>query len=296
MADVNKIKLPDNSEYNIKDYRIPGIDTTPISGSENLITSGGVHKDIEDASLVVSTALNDLNIRVSEIEGTSSVSQSDYDDDQEVIATALNDLNDRVTIVEDDGIIAEPFSEIDPVSIEYYTKVEIDDLLSDIEETDPIFSASPAANITTSDITSWNNKTNNIGTVTQVKVGTTAYNPLSGVVSLPAYPTTLPASDVSSWAKEETKPTYTAAEVGAQEILVSGENLKTINNESLLGSGNISITGGSGGGGEANVIEAVTFNGTPATITNKTAEIIATIPTIESLTTAEIDTIWNNTL
>ena len=31
--------------------------------------------------------------------------------------------------------------------------------------------------------------TTNTGTVTQVKVGTTAYNPTSGVVSLPAYPT-----------------------------------------------------------------------------------------------------------
>lgn len=57
--------------------------------------------------------------------------------------------------------------------------------------------------------------TANIGTVTQVKVGTTAYNPSSGVVSLPAYPTTLPASDVSSWAKASTKPSYTYSEVGA---------------------------------------------------------------------------------
>lgn len=61
-----------------------------------------------------------------------------------------------------------------------------------------------------------------------------------------------------------------------QETLVSGTNIKTINNESLLGSGNISITGSSGG--EANVIESITFNGTPATITNKTAAITATIP------------------
>lgn len=44
--------------------------------------------------------------------------------------------------------------------------------------------------------------TKNIGTVTQVKVGDTAYNPSNGVVSLPAYPTTLPASDVSAWAKK----------------------------------------------------------------------------------------------
>ena len=57
--------------------------------------------------------------------------------------------------------------------------------------------------------------TANIGTVTQVKVGTTAYNPSSGVVSLPAYPTTLPASDVSSWAKQASKPSYTYSEVGA---------------------------------------------------------------------------------
>jgi hypothetical protein len=45
MADVKKIKLPDNSVYNIKDYRIPGVDTAPTSGSGNVITSGGVYKD-----------------------------------------------------------------------------------------------------------------------------------------------------------------------------------------------------------------------------------------------------------
>ena len=49
--------------------------------------------------------------------------------------------------------------------------------------------------------------------VTSVKVGTTTYNPSSGVVSLPAYPTSLPASDVYSWAKASTKPTYTLDEV-----------------------------------------------------------------------------------
>ena len=44
--------------------------------------------------------------------------------------------------------------------------------------------------------------TKNIGTVTGVKVGNTSYSPDNGVVSLPAYPTTLPASDVSAWAKK----------------------------------------------------------------------------------------------
>lgn len=39
-----------------------------------------------------------------------------------------------------------------------------------------------------------------------------------------------------------------AATSGLQPTLVSGTNIKTINNESILGSGNITIQGGSGGG------------------------------------------------
>ena len=46
---------------------------------------------------------------------------------------------------------------------------------------------------------------------------------------------------------------YTVKDENAQETLVSGQNIKTINNQSLLGSGNIDIQGGGGGGG--NVVE-----------------------------------------
>ena len=56
------------------------------------------------------------------------------------------------------------------------------------EETDPIFTASPAANITSTDITNWNNK-------------------------LSSYTETDPT--VPAWAKASTKPSYTASEVGA---------------------------------------------------------------------------------
>lgn len=49
--------------------------------------------------------------------------------------------------------------------------------------------------------------TTNTGTVTSVKVGTTSYSPSSGVVSLPAYPTSLPASDtVSTYSSTGTAP------------------------------------------------------------------------------------------
>lgn len=39
---IKKVKLPNNSVENINDARISGIDTTPTSGSTNVVTSGGV--------------------------------------------------------------------------------------------------------------------------------------------------------------------------------------------------------------------------------------------------------------
>ena len=73
------------------------------------------------------------------------------------------------------------------------------------------------------------------GDVSSVKVGSTTYNPDSnGVVSLPAYPTSLPASDVYSWAKSSSKPSYSASEVGAVPTS------RKVNGKAL--SSNISLT------------------------------------------------------
>ena len=65
--------------------------------------------------------------------------------------------------------------------------------------------------------------------------------------------------------------------VEAKNYLTAHQQLKTINNQSLVGEGNITISGGSGSG-EANIIEAITFNGSAVPVTNKTAAITATIP------------------
>ena len=54
--------------------------------------------------------------------------------------------------------------------------------------------------------------------------------------------------------------------IGAQEALVSGTNIKTINNESLLGSGNISISGGSG--------STTTWYGTCSTTASTAAKVV----------------------
>ena len=74
--------------------------------------------------------------------------------------------------------------------------------------------------------------TANIGTVTQVKVGSTAYNPTNGVISLPTYPTSLPASDTTSnYSATGTKPvngTAVAAALGTLDVSSVGGSGKYI--------------------------------------------------------------------
>ena len=82
--------------------------------------------------------------------------------------------------------------------------------------------------------------------------------------AISAIPTSLPASDVSAWAKEATKPSYTAAEVGAQPVLVSGTNIKTINGTSVIGSGNVNV------GGSVNGILKCNGSGTYSAVTSGT--------------------------
>ena len=56
------------------------------------------------------------------------------------------------------------------------------------EETDPVFSASAAAGITSNDIQNWNNKTSSIGTITGVSINGTsiATSGVANITSVPA--------------------------------------------------------------------------------------------------------------
>lgn len=56
------------------------------------------------------------------------------------------------------------------------------------------------------------------------------------------------ADTATTYTKTETDNAITAATSIKQDTLVSGTNIKTINGETLLGEGNITIEGGSGGG------------------------------------------------
>lgn len=139
--------------------------------------------------------------------------------------------------------------------------------LTSYTETDPVFSASEAASITSTDTTNWDTAYGwgnhaSAGYLTSSAIG----------VSVQAYD-----ADLTSWAA--------ITPSSKQDTLVSGTNIKTVNSNSLLGSGNVSvgtvtsITAGTGlsggtitGSGTIAIDSTVaTLSGTQ-TLSNKTLE------------------------
>lgn len=120
------------------------------------------------------------------------------------------------------------------------------------------------------------------GTITGVSANGTSVA-TSGVANIPAASTSKYGVTKLSSATNSTSTTLaaTASAVksaydlanGKQAKLVSGTNIKTINGTSILGSGDITISGGSGGGGsaakEVEIISAVTFNESNPALPNK---------------------------
>ena len=105
---------------------------------------------------------------------------------------------------------------------EVETQITSKGYITGFTESDPVFQASAASGITSQDITNWNNK-------------------LDSSALTPYY------------TSAQTDTAISNAKTVKQDTLVSGVNIKTINNQSLLGSGNIEIQGSSGGG--SNIIE-----------------------------------------
>lgn len=93
-----------------------------------------------------------------------------------------------------------------------------------------------------------------------------------GETTIPNFDAYADTVHITEQSLSSSQKTQARTNIGSQEMLVSGTNIKTINNESILGSGNITIQGG-GGGGEENVIESISINGTAQTVTNKNVDL-----------------------
>lgn len=74
----------------------------------------------------------------------------------------------------------------------------------------------------------WESFTNNTGTVTSIKVGSTSYNPTSGIVSLPAYPT-VNNGTLTITQNGTSAGTFTANQSGDNTIPLTDENVKQTN-------------------------------------------------------------------
>ena len=110
---------------------------------------------------------------------------------------------------------------------------------------------------TAGDLSNYYTKTETDGLL-DTKLDVTAYTP-TDLSNYYTKPETSGATEISTalaskadtattYTKTETDNAITAATSTKQDTLVSGTNIKTINNESILGEGNITIQGGGGSG------------------------------------------------
>ena len=105
------------------------------------------------------------------------------------------------------------------------------------------------------------------------------------------------ADTAATYTKTETDNAITAATSTKQDTLVSGTNIKTINGETLLGEGNITIEGGGGGGGtvDTEITSASTNPVTSAAIYNQFGGlklVKLTQSEYDSLTTKDNSTLY----
>lgn len=98
-----------------------------------------------------------------------------------------------------------------------------------------------------------------------VKLGAVEYASVEGIVSLPAYPTSLPASDVYAWAKAATKPSYAWSEITSKPTTLGGYGITdapTKTGGGASGTWGINVTGNAATATVASKLGTATVGGT----------------------------------
>ena len=120
--------------------------------------------------------------------------------------------------------------------VDAYTKTEVDGLLTTkadttaLEQLEDALTDYPTLEYMEEVKTELQTEIANIPKVTKTSDLTND----SGFITASDIPTTLPASDVYAWAKQETKPSYTASEVGALASNGTAVNASKVNNALTL--------------------------------------------------------------
>ena len=187
-----------------------------FSGSYNDLTnkptipaqlSAGSHIDITNNTIkntgvwsVTESASSAANGTIQVVTGTSGGDST--------VNVGVKGLNNAAYKNVDTSIASSPGTNL-PTSTAVKNFVEGKGYITSYTESDPIFSASAAHGISSSDITNWNSKTSNIGTITSVKMN---------------------GSTVAS-----------SGEADLGTVLTSHQSIKTINSNTITGTGNVSV-------------------------------------------------------
>jgi len=163
---------PSNNNSALENAKLSVENLTPVDGEIVLIRYKEDDSDIVKSLVAVYHAEID-----NEDSGWTFLTIDDYynkeeiDETEHVIAAALTQLDGDITTL----------SEV----VENNTQglSDLSDRINAITESDPVFTESPAAAITSSDITNWNGKTSNVGTVTGIIMNGVSKG-TSGVVDL----------------------------------------------------------------------------------------------------------------
>lgn len=125
-----------------------------------------------------------LNNKINNIDLDDYTTKSEFNSLNSKVNSLDGDVSDLEIEKQDVLISGTSIKTINGVSILGSGDIEIKSESGGItSETDPIFTASAAANITTADITNWNNKTSNSGTITEITMNGVSKG-TSGVVDL----------------------------------------------------------------------------------------------------------------
>ena len=207
-----------------KNYTTSAATKTQIE-SYNYITSADVKTQVEEYNYITANDIPTSNTAFTNDAGyitsaatedfvTSAEVKTQIESYNYITASDLPDVSDFVTSADV------------KTQVEEYNYITSADAKTQIEE----------YNYTTSSATKTQIESYNY--VNSGQVQTQIENSLSGV-------------DLSNYyTSAETDTAIQEAVSGKQDTLISGTNIKTINNESILGSGNITIQGGGGSGGE----------------------------------------------
>ena len=127
------------------------------------------------------------------------------------IVTAVNEIDERVghtALTTNSTTITSAINELKG----NLANLNYSDISGTVPETDPVFAASPAADITASDILSWKNANSIQWNNTSKELRVSKNNTMTTVFSKTDLGS-MPASDVYDWAKATTKPSYSFTEI-----------------------------------------------------------------------------------